>query len=179
MHPDILPYDDLSERIKDLDREQVRIMTRLLSASGRRALRALFVALDPQGGPGMAAAMAGVLAHLAESYPDRIAVVIGVIGDAASLAAMDAARTEGALVQAVASANIQNLIDGADAAVRGVIRAVARDADCIHALALPEDAAAFLRAHADIWLTGDVALETTPTIRVAADGLIKAAPWVR
>lgn len=184
IHPDILPYDDLSERIKDLDREQVRIMTRLLAASGHRALRALRVALDPQGGQGMAAAMATVLAHLAESHPDRIIVVAGAIGDGASVAALEAARTLGALVQGVAAANIQNLIDGADAAARDILRAVAREADCIHALTAPEEAEAFLQAHADFWLTGDDAAGTTgpptaPTIRVAADGSIKAAPWVR
>jgi hypothetical protein len=49
LHPDIVPYDDLSEPRKDLDREQIRVITRLAASAGQRAVRDLTVLVEPRG----------------------------------------------------------------------------------------------------------------------------------
>lgn len=178
-HPDIIPYDALSERIKDLDREQVRIMTRLLAASGRRALRTLVVALDGSGGTGTAAAMPSILAALSQQYPDRVPVFLGSVVDPATRAALDAARAAGALVQLATRDNIQNLIDRAPAAERSAARALAREADCIFATS--GDPAAFAVDRAELVVIGaeGPAPAARPAIRVTTTGAITTAPWAR
>jgi hypothetical protein len=79
-HPDIVRYDALPERVKDLDREQVRVMTRLLATSGAHALRVLTVAIEPGAGAGVAGTLAAIAAH----WPDRVVILSGSLADAAA-----------------------------------------------------------------------------------------------
>lgn len=180
VHPDIVPYDALSERIKDLDREQVRIMTRMLASSGRRALRCLDVALDPDAGMALAGAMPALLAALVEHYPDRVPVILGNIADPASRDAMAAAQRSGQLVQIVTSTNIQSVIDALAGDDRTAARQVAAHADMVETAAAAQDISARLAARAHIWVTGrdGGAPPALPHVTLAANGTITAAPWL-
>lgn len=155
-HPDIVPYDALSERIKDLDREQVRAITRLLSHAGRRALRTLIVGVAA----GVEARDADpLIAALAAHYPDRVPLFAGdPAGGAAGL--LGSAQRAGAPVLLTLAGNAARL--GADASLAALLR----DADTIVATA---DPAGWIARHAALTVGGD--------IRLDARGGIVAAPW--
>ncbi|MDO7836550.1 RyR domain-containing protein [Sphingobium sp. HBC34] len=173
LHPDIVPYDDLSEAIKDLDREQVRIMARLLSASGRRALRGLTIALTP-GGDAVAADPAAVLDALATRYPDRAPIFLGDLADPWSRAMLAAVQARGALVQLTLRDHAQAILDGLPGGAARVAAELIAAADRIHAVPPGDD-----------WLAaqGELRLAATPgddarAIVLAPDGAILRAPWI-
>jgi hypothetical protein len=171
LHPDIIHYDDLSEAIKDLDREQVRIMARLLATSGQRALRTLTVALMP----GVALPI-DMLAQLAAHYPDRVPVFQGDLSDTASRAALVALHDAGQRVQAGLALHVMTLVDSLPASEQLQIAALLNDADRIIAA---DDAArlhAMLRGMADMIMVG---AGGTGDIILAPDGAISRAPWLR
>jgi hypothetical protein len=178
IHPDIVPYDDLEERIKDLDREQIRVMTRLLGSTGRRALRTLTVALDPGGGSGLAAGLAAVLSDLAAHYPDRVLLVLGAIGDAASRRALVELYAAGGLVQIAVAGNIQKLVDELPGDERAAAIDLVRAADCLLMLPADSDIIGELRNAADLLVTtGDCSGLARPVIRLDERGAIVMAPW--
>jgi len=180
LHPDIVPYDDLSEAIKDLDREQIRVMTRLLGVAGRRAVRVLSVGLDPGDGPGLAAGLAGVLQRLTEHYPDRVPLVTGVLAHAPSREALLAAAALGLPVRLFVSGNIQALIDTLPAGQRGPVCALVRDADSIVAVSAAGDAPAALHAEAALLLaTAPIAGASCPVVILDGSGAIVESPWRR
>lgn len=169
LHPDIVPYDALSERIKDLDREQIRIMTRLLGSSGQRAVRVLTVALLP--GQAEWPRLEPLLTELAGHYPDRLPVLAFAAGDAP---ACDAVRrlTPGAwstliVTDAyVGSGPGDTLLPGADSVV------------AVPPGAQPVDV---LLARADLAVTCGPTPTNLPCphLRVAPGGAIAEAPWSR
>lgn len=86
-HPQLIPYEALSEPMKDLDRFAVRGVPTLLARSGLGILRRLIVAFPEPG----AQAPAGVwlrrltrqvLERLVTRYPDRALVVAATLRDA-------------------------------------------------------------------------------------------------
>jgi hypothetical protein len=112
LHPDLIPYDDLTEAKKDLDREQVRVIPRILASSGRRALRDFVVRLEgtPEGGDRSQAALAA-LAGLAESHPDRAVVVLGELGRAGDRRVLSAACHAGYPVGVVLTGPVLQLFN--------------------------------------------------------------------
>ena len=157
-HPDIVPYDDLSERIRELDREQIRLITRLLPASGSVARRVLTVGLVPVSAGHAGVDAAHALATLAGDYPDRVPLVIGSFEDAGTRAAMIALQRAGALVAPVLAGNADALIATLEAGDRESATRVLRAADTLYALDRGDPD--FVRAHAQLlW-------------RVAPDGSI-------
>ncbi|MFB0873985.1 MULTISPECIES: RyR domain-containing protein [unclassified Sphingobium] len=173
LHPDIVPYDDLSEAIKDLDREQVRIMARLLGASGRRALRTLTIALLPGG---TATDPAPLLDALATHYPDRAPVLLGLFADPATRALLIAASARGALAQIALTGHVQPILDTLPASEATSAARLVDRADRIHALPPGTDPAAWLAAQGDLLLG---ASDAPRTILLDADGAIMRAPWTR
>jgi hypothetical protein len=87
-HPQLVPYDDLSEPMKDLDRFAVRLAPVLLARSGRGVVRMLIVglpdaALDEQVGASLSRRCGLVLHRLRRRYPDRSLVLASTLGDSA------------------------------------------------------------------------------------------------
>ncbi|MBK1718881.1 RyR domain-containing protein [Thiocystis violacea] len=79
-HPQLIPYADLSEPMKDLDRFAVRGVPSLLARSGLGLVRRLIVGLsetDPDQFQGAAAAsrMRSILERLVSRYPDRALIL--------------------------------------------------------------------------------------------------------
>ncbi|MES2174147.1 MAG: RyR domain-containing protein [Pseudomonadota bacterium] len=172
LHPDIVPYDNLSEAIKDLDREQVRIMARLLSASGRRALRTLSVALLP-GGEDAAPDPAALVAALRARYPDRAPVFVGDLADRWSRHMLTALQAQGQLVQLALRTHVQAILDPLPTGDATLAAALVQGADAIHAGRLEA-----LTARADLLLAADPNPDSR-AIRIGPDGAIGRAPWTR
>jgi hypothetical protein len=86
-HPQLIPYDDLSEPMKDLDRFAVRGVPTLLARSGLGVVRRLIVGI-PEPGPDapsglrLRALTHRVLERLVTRYPDRALVVASTLRDA-------------------------------------------------------------------------------------------------
>ena len=180
LHPDIVPYAALSERVKDLDREQVRVMTRLLAASGVRALRVLTVAIEPapEGGPpaGLAAGLPEALAAIAVNWPDRVVILAGSLSDAATRSALASA---GERVRLVVPGHAGRLIDSLDPPERDRARDLMARADSVVAVAAEPAVRAAVLAGADLVLAGEATgTLPIPTVRFAADGRIRSAPWL-
>jgi hypothetical protein len=92
-HPQLVPYTDLSDPMKDLDRFAVRLIPTLLARSGRGVVRMLIVGIPE---PGDSAAAQGRIRHRVESranqalerlarrYPDRSLVLAATLAGPAS-----------------------------------------------------------------------------------------------
>lgn len=93
-HPQLIPYQQLSGPMKDLDRFAVRLVPTLLARSGLGVLRMLLVGLAPRRGQRMAAAaqrerraarpidlMRRLLSRLARRYPDRALIIASSLED--------------------------------------------------------------------------------------------------
>ncbi|WP_353230183.1 RyR domain-containing protein [Novosphingobium sp.] len=176
LHPDIVPYHALTEAVKDLDREQVRVMTRLLAASGARTLRVLTVAIEPGVGTALVAGLPALLAAVAAHWPDRVVILSGAIDDAPTRRAL---ATCDARVRIVVAGNAGTLIDRLDPAGRSAVQALLAQADTMVA-ALPgagvRDA---VLAGADLVIARDATPDhACPVVRLAPDGRIRVAPWL-
>jgi hypothetical protein len=130
-HPMIVAYDELTEEAKALDREQIRIMARLVRQVGQCAVRDLVVAIDVAGGDGtaLAAGMGAAVAELERRYPDRAIVLRGSFDSPAARAAMMAGAKAGAFVQLTLSSNADRVLDGLDRAARAEARQLYRASD--------------------------------------------------
>jgi hypothetical protein len=86
-HPQLIPYEDLSEPMKDLDRFVVRLVPALLARSGRAVLRGLVVGVADSG---LAAdhrlrrLASDCLGRLAARFPDRGLILATSLGDPAA-----------------------------------------------------------------------------------------------
>lgn len=159
LHPDIVPFDDLSEAIKDLDREQVRVITRIVARQGGTVVRLLDLGLIPDDAP--CPPLAPLIAALAEHYPDRLP---RFTVEAKSDEAIAALTSEGALVHVIASSfAIPHFAYDAVTAVPagGELPALTDNASlCV--------------------LCGDAAAPVgTPVIRLNHEGAIVQAPWLQ
>jgi len=169
LHPDIVPYDSLGERIKELDREQIRIMTRLLGSSGQRAVRILTVAMLP--GEHRWPRLEPLLAQLAVHYPDRLPLLAVAASDAPACAAIHRLAPGGWRVLVAGNCHVPAGGMAADLLAR---------ADTILALAADAAVRDILLARADLALVGPAAANPpSPYIRLTADGGIAQAPWSR
>jgi hypothetical protein len=155
-------------------------MTRMLGATGRRALRVLAVGLDPDDRAGLADGLAPVLDRIAQNYPDRVPLVTGVLSHAPSRdALLIAARLE-LPVRLLVSGNVQRLIDGLPAGQREALCDLVRNADSIVALAKAEDAPGAIRKDADMLLAaGPIADVACPVVVLNTAGAIVDSPWRR
>jgi hypothetical protein len=156
-HPDIVPYDALSERIRDLDREQIRLMTRLLSTTGQAPRRILSVAIRASAAAGTVSVVDALVA-LATRYPDRAPVLVGRPDVPGVRDALAAAMAAGVPVRLV--------LDGH--ADRDAFRSLVRHADTLFACPAgwsDADTEAWLVTHSDL------------TLAVGPDGSV-SAPWL-
>ena len=171
IHPDIVPYDALTEAIKDLDREQVRIMTRLLAATGRRALRTLTLMIRP-GSDEPPPAIEPMLSALADHYPDRVPLFIGDFADPAARQALTGLQATGQLIQLILSTHAQSVIDALPASEQPAATTLFRAADRV--LVRSGDA----EPVADLIVT-TMAVDDSRAIWLNPDGSIRRAPWTR
>lgn len=147
LHPDMIGYDALSEPVKDLDREQMRLMTRLLPKAGLVPRRILTVLVEPD-----AAALppAQALEELRARFPDRVVALAGRIDVPEVRRAL--AATHDAPAQLAVAGNAALLIDRLPAAERSSVTALVRRADTVWAFppgTAPERIDAWLRARAE------------------------------
>lgn len=83
-HPQLIPFADLSEAMKDLDRYVVRLVPTLLARSGLALVRGLILGLGPSPlntGRAVRRLAEACLRRLAERFPDRGLVVATTLGD--------------------------------------------------------------------------------------------------
>ncbi|WP_295454413.1 RyR domain-containing protein [uncultured Thiodictyon sp.] len=88
-HPQLIPYPDLSEPMKDLDRFAVRGVPTLLARSGLGVVRMLILGLPPPvadcpADERVQQLAAQVLERLVARYPDRSLVIAGTLADPAA-----------------------------------------------------------------------------------------------
>ena len=132
IHPDIIPYNDLSERIKGLDREQIRLMSRLLPATGATPQRLLTLgvveveSMSSSGEP-----VATTLATLKAEYPDRVLAFVGSFHSPRVRNTLAEITSVGVLVQIVVDRNIDAALDLLDQDERDRMRSMVRAADVI------------------------------------------------
>ena len=132
LHPDLIPYPDLSERIKELDREQVRMIPRILAASGRRALRDLTVEIRPLSGrTPTREEVRAALDGLAQAYPDRRLVVQVDPAEGDRRAVLLHARSLGLACRLVSTVPLHAIVDAAPAIDRGALVQLIRGADSL------------------------------------------------
>jgi hypothetical protein len=154
-HPMIVAYDELTEETKALDREQIRIMARLVRQLGQCAVRDLVVAVDIAGGDAraLAAGMGPAVAELQRRYPDRAIVLRGAFESPAARTAMIAGAKVGAFVQLTLASNADRVLGGLGGAARAEARQLYRDCDRWFACSGAEAAEArrrdFLLTHAE------------------------------
>ena len=157
-HPDIVPYDALSERIRELDREQIRLMTPLLPASGLIARRVLPVTLTKRDGASVGGVAVGdTLAMLTRDYPDRLPLIIGRLDDAATRQVLSAFLQIGALVAPVVTGNVDALLVTLSPDERQTAGRLTRAADTVFAVTADR---------ADAW----IAQAGTVSIGITGDG---------
>ena len=99
LHPQLIPYADLTDAMQDLDRFAVRLVPALLARSGLAVMRRLVVGV--RGGEGVSApprrAVRRVLRQLIARYPDRGLTLAVNLADAVARAiAVDAVPRFGA-----------------------------------------------------------------------------------
>jgi hypothetical protein len=177
-HPDIVSYDALTEARRDLDREQIRVITRLAASAGRQAVRDLTVAIDTPG-PRLDRR---TLDLISAQYPDRALVILGCFEDASSRTALLAAEDDGVAVALVVSAPPEDTLASIARPERARLRRLYRAADRIYALEnlSPMQRAAFTADKADIYLSTTRAVGAgTPIVTVDSHGAVIAAPWIR
>lgn len=167
LHPDIVPYDQLSEATRDLDREQVRVMTRLLANAGQRALRTLTILIDGQAGP--LGPLGPLLAEVRRHYPDRSVVLAASGDDRQGCERLAATPLSG---WSVMLALTRDPHDAESAAC-----ALLAEAD--HVVAVPEglEPSVVLRERADLVVVGHAGEGPPGAIVLSGDGRIESAPW--
>ncbi|WP_374411276.1 RyR domain-containing protein [Novosphingobium colocasiae] len=177
LHPDIVPYDALHERIKDLDREQVRVMLRLLARSGRCPRRALLIAIEPDADPVTSAAAAAIdqaIAAILAHYPDRVPILSGHLGDAGARALL--AAHSGA-VRVIVTGNADRLLSGMPADEAQAAHALLVRADSVIGVDPPVDPLTVLRAGAELAIVIGAAQTPLPAVRIEARSGKVSTPW--
>lgn len=134
-HPQLIPYQQLSGPMKDLDRFAVRLVPTLLARSGLGVLRMLLIGLAPDPAPDLApnraasgverptttiaALMRRALARLASRYPDRALIIAASLEDEASRRFVGIATDEfGASFFLLLPQPLPHLLNGLDEAAR-------------------------------------------------------------
>jgi len=183
-HPDIVPYDDLDEPTKDLDREQIRMISRLAGRAGKRALRDFVIILAPGDAvaASFAAGVAAAMAGFAKRYPDRALVLLADFENPAAREAIDRGLEADALVEISLSANVGSTLAGLTRGERAAAAAAIRKADRLHAFPVE----GWPAERRDAWLTARASAriasvstpaDDLPTVVLDAGGRIVGAPW--
>lgn len=148
LHPDIVGFDALSDDVRDLDREQIRVMARLVTRSGRTPVRTLVLGLLPSG----TARLAATLAEVRAGHPDRLPIVLGDPADGDTRAALDTALAAGERVALVLREDPDLLLPTLSHEAAASLRRLVLAADTLWSLdgASAEEAGAFITEQADL-----------------------------
>lgn len=150
-HPDIVPYDALSEPIKEIDREQIRVMGRVLVAADQRPVREHLIAVEAPASFDDDA-WTQISAALARSRPDASPAVLIEFDDAGSRRLATSAVRSGASFQLILTRPADDTLAALDGGARAEAVALLAGADRVFALsgeAWPEAArAAYARERA-------------------------------
>ena len=182
IHPDIVPYAQLTERIKDLDREQIRMITRLSSGTEQRALRVLNIALCPGAMP--MPPLDRLLAHLGTAYPDRIPMLIASFGDAGGRAALTGLAHGAWRSMWVLQGHAERLAGSLPPVERAAALAALRDADGLVALTPDADVTGAVCGLAQLIVApealrdGETRDNRDRLVTLGPDGAIMSAPWL-
>lgn len=158
-HPQLIPYQQLSGPMKDLDRFAVRLVPTLLARSGLGVLRMLLIGLAPnRAAPSaelpaarIADLMRRVLARLASRYPDRALVIAAALEDQALRRFVGIATDEfGAGFFLLLPQPLPRLLGGLDAASRLRTLALVARAGRRISLSRPGDLERWLEQRAEI-----------------------------
>jgi hypothetical protein len=177
LHPDIVPYDALSEARKDLDRDQVGVITRLVGSAGLKAVRDLVVHVE--GDSATPLELDPVIEALRTHYPDRALVLLGDFSDATVRAGF--AKAQADAVRLMVSADPEAALSQAGRDQRPAGRRLYREADRLYALpgADPGAKRAFAQEKADLQVVPGRSVMSPTTIVIGPGGRVESAPWTR
>ncbi len=144
-HPEMVAAQHLPADAVEREREHIRIITRLLARSGRRAVRDLRI-LVTSGHTGEVAAAA---AALAQDYPDRAPVFLGDPAEPAILAALHQLHALGYPVQVCVRHHVSILADHRSAEEAARCRDLLAHADRVIVCAPSDVPEAILAERAD------------------------------
>jgi hypothetical protein len=173
-HPQLIPYADLSEPMKDLDRFAVRLVPTLLARSGRGVVRMLLVGVAatpdrPIGRQALRRRADRALERLVRRYPDRSLVLASTLEDAASrLVCRHALEDYGAALFLLCPRPLpETLTAQPDASARVDLLDLAARAERRIALTAGDTPAAWLARRAEILLVlGDLPAPDAPRKQV-------------
>lgn len=179
-HPQLVPYADLSEPMKDLDRYVVRLVPTLLARSGLALVRGLIVGtgdLASGGQPSrrMRTLVDACLRRLTERFPDRGLVLATTLADPVSrLVAVRALDGFGAALWLLCPLALPELLQAQpDPSVRRELLALVARSERRIGLPGPEGLAAWLGCRAQVLILGPetAALEgPSRQVRLEPDG---------
>ncbi|WP_058554523.1 RyR domain-containing protein [Thiohalocapsa sp. ML1] len=177
LHPQLIPYAELSDAMQDLDRFAVRLVPSLLARSGLGVVRRLLVAVRGDGeaaAPGVPRrALAELLRRLLERYPDRgLTLVLDPSDALARRLAEEALRETDAGLFLLLPAALPRLLAGAQPEARTAILRLLEAAERRIPLAGDAAAADWIARRAEILcVLGDGApmAGTPPAKRVQLD----------
>ncbi len=181
-HPQLVPYQQLSGPMKDLDRFAVRLLPTLLARSGLGVLRVLVIGLVSaapaarQSAPppaGLDRWFRQALRRLVARYPDRALVVGAALDDPSARRFAELASAQfGASVFVLLQQPLPLLLDGLEARARRQALALLTRAE--RRIALPESGAlaGWLDARAEILV--DLGADARPT-----EAALPERKWLR
>ena len=182
-HPQLIPYKDLSEPMKDLDRFVVRLVPTLLARSGRAVLRGLVVGVADSG---LAAdrrlrrLARDCLERLAARFPDRGLILATSLDDpAARLLAQMALDDYAAALWVLCPTPIPEwLASHANSEARSELLGLVTRGERRIALPGPEGLADWLGRRAKVLiLPGTLAAPASPQRQVRLDPATAAPEW--
>lgn len=182
-HPQLIPYADLSEPMKDLDRFVVRLVPTLLARSGRAVLRGLVVGVAESG---LAAdhrlrrLCQDCLGRLAARFPDRALILATSLGDPATrLLARMALDDYGAALWVLCPTPIPEWLAGEpDGEVRSELLGLLTQGERRIALPGPSGLTDWLGRRAQVLiLPGSTAAPANPQRKVRLDPDLDAPDW--
>lgn len=182
-HPQLVPYEDLSEPMKDLDRYAVRLVPTLLARAGRGVLRLLLVGVPASGCPAdrsLRRLTERTLERLALRYPDRSLVLASTLEDAASrlIARLALDRYDAGLFLLCPRPLASTLAAQSDAAARRDLLELVARAERRIPLAGEAELARWLSERAEIAiLTGDGVAAEAPQRQVRLDPAEREPQW--
>ncbi|MGH8547727.1 MAG: RyR domain-containing protein [Methylococcales bacterium] len=128
IHPELIPYDELSEDMKDLDRYTVRLMPALLARKGLAIRRNLIVAVIPASngckpGDRCIESVDSIFRRLTDRYPDRsLVVAINLADESQRILAVRAMRKFRAALWSLIGEPLDRLLIGPGAEPHRIAR---------------------------------------------------------
>lgn len=182
-HPQLIPYEALTEPMKDLDRYAVRLVPTLLARSGRGVLRLSLVGVPASGCPAdrrLRRLAERTLERLVLRYPDRSLVLASTLEDAASrlIARLALDRYEAGLFLLCPRPLAETLDAQPDAAARRDLLELVARAERRVPLAGEGELARWLSERAEIAiLAGEQTAGEAPRRRVRLDPARREPEW--